>query len=74
MGWAVVFSGKAVLTKIPKAGLIYLLGGGLLYTFGVIFYRMKQRKYSHFIWHLFVLGEVFCIISLYYFIVVTDKT
>lgn len=56
MGWAVVFSGKVVLAKIPKSGLIYLLGGGLLYTFGVIFYRMKQRKYSHFIWHLFVLG------------------
>lgn len=56
MGWAVVFSGKVVLSKIPKEGLVYLLGGGLAYTFGVIFYRMKQRKYSHFIWHLFVLA------------------
>lgn len=56
MGWAVVFSGKVVLAKIPRAGLVYLLGGGLAYTLGVIFYRMKQRKYSHFIWHLFVLA------------------
>ncbi len=56
MGWAVVFSGKVVLAKIPKTGLIFLLGGGLAYTIGVIFYRMKQRKYSHFIWHLFVLA------------------
>ncbi len=56
MGWAVVFSGKAVISKVPLAGLIFLLGGGLAYTFGVIFYRMKERKYSHFVWHLFVLA------------------
>ncbi len=56
MGWAVVFSGKAVISKVPLAGLIFLLGGGLAYTFGVIFYRMKKRKYSHFVWHLFVLA------------------
>jgi hemolysin III len=56
MGWAVVFSGKIVLEKIPKEGLIYLLGGGLAYTFGILFYRMKRRKYFHFIWHLFVLA------------------
>lgn len=33
----------------------YLLGGGLLYSLGVIFYLAKF-KYSHSIWHLFVLG------------------
>ncbi len=55
MGWAVVFSGKAVISKVPLTGLVFLLGGGLAYTLGIIFYRMKKRKYSHFVWHLFVL-------------------
>ena len=35
----------------------YLLGGGLLYTLGVAFYLAKF-KYSHSIWHLFVLCGV----------------
>ncbi len=35
----------------------YLLGGGVLYSFGAMFYLMKF-KYSHSIWHLFVLGGV----------------
>ncbi len=56
MGWAVIFSGKEMLDKIPKEGLIFLLGGGIMYTLGVIFYRMKSKKFMHFIWHLFVLA------------------
>lgn len=56
MGWAVLFSGKTMLGKIPKEGLIFLLGGGIVYTLGVIFYKMKTKRYMHFIWHLFVVG------------------
>lgn len=36
----------------------YLLGGGLIYTFGVAFYLAKF-KFSHSIWHLFVLGGAY---------------
>lgn len=56
MGWAVVFSGKTVVAKVPVMGLVFLLGGGLAYTLGIIFYRMKKWKFTHFIWHLFVLA------------------
>lgn len=56
MGWTIVMFGKSVLGAIPKGGLAWLVGGGVLYTVGVIFYALKKRKYMHFIWHLFVLG------------------
>lgn len=56
MGWTVVLFGKSVLGAIPKGGLFWLVAGGVLYTVGVIFYALKNRKYMHFIWHLFVLG------------------
>lgn len=56
MGWTVVAFGPAVLRVLPKEGLIWLVGGGILYTVGIIFYVMKKHKYMHFIWHLFVLG------------------
>jgi hemolysin III len=30
--------------------------GGLLYTGGVVFYVWERVRFSHAIWHLFVLG------------------
>lgn len=56
MGWSVIVSIKNVIAIIPFSGMMFLLIGGLLYTFGIIFYKMKNVKYMHFIWHLFVLG------------------
>jgi hemolysin III len=32
------------------------MAGGLLYSIGVIFYKMKKRRFMHSVWHLFVLG------------------
>ncbi len=55
MGWAVVVAIKPLYMALPAAGFYLLVGGGLLYTFGIIFYACKW-KYAHFIWHLFVLG------------------
>lgn len=60
MGWMVVIALKPLLSQIPKAGLWWLAGGGLSYTGGVVFYAMKSVKYTHAIWHLFVLGGSIC--------------
>jgi len=37
-----------------------IVGGGLSYTIGVIFYRWEKLPYHHAIWHLFVLGGSIC--------------
>ena len=34
--------------------------GGLVYTVGAAFYAADQYRYSHPIWHLFVLGGAAC--------------
>ncbi|MBR0277028.1 MAG: hemolysin III family protein [Clostridia bacterium] len=64
MGWLIVFSFKSVLA-LGKHAVILLVAGGLLYTIGIIFYKIEKVKYFHFIWHLFVLGgsllHFFCI-------------
>ena len=39
-----------------KGRLWLLVGGGLCYTVGIVFYAMNKTKYMHFIWHLFVLS------------------
>ncbi len=56
MGWSVIISIKRVIEVINMSGFILLLAGGLLYTIGIVFYKLKKIKYMHFVWHLFVLG------------------
>lgn len=56
MGWAVIFAIKPLWEKIDTLPLIFLVIGGVLYTGGIIFYLMKESRYMHSIWHLFVVG------------------
>lgn len=56
MGWAVIFAIKPLWEKIDTLPLVFLIIGGVLYTGGIIFYLMKESRYMHSIWHLFVVG------------------
>ncbi|MBO4346925.1 MAG: hemolysin III family protein [Lachnospiraceae bacterium] len=59
MGWSIVIFAYTTIKAIPIPGLLLLLLGGITYTVGTIFYRKKGAKYTHFIWHIFVmLGSV----------------
>ena len=61
MGWLVLIVLKPLLQVLPWAGFIWLLSGGLFYTFGVIFYGLDQKlRHAHGIWHLFVLAGSIC--------------
>ena len=56
MGWFVVFVLKLALEAVPPAGMLWLLAGGLAYTFGIVFYAWKKMPYNHAVWHLFVMA------------------
>ncbi|MFT4670439.1 MAG: hemolysin III [Ulvibacter sp.] len=56
MGWLIVFDIQALLQKVDLTGILLLAGGGIAYTVGIIFYVLDRIKYSHVIWHLFVLA------------------
>ena len=56
MGWAVILVSKQLFSVLPTASIVFLVLGGLFYTFGVFFYLWKSRKYTHSIWHCFVLA------------------
>lgn len=60
MGWTVVIAVKPLLTHVPPAGIAWLVAGGLAYTGGVVFYAWTRLRYSHAIWHLFVLAGSVC--------------
>ncbi|WP_026702713.1 PAQR family membrane homeostasis protein TrhA [Salibacterium aidingense] len=56
MGWIIVFAWKPLVETLPSAGIGLLVGGGLLYTVGTVFYMWRHFPYHHAVWHLFVLG------------------
>jgi hemolysin III len=56
MGWLIIIAIKPLIENLATGALLYLLGGGLCYTFGIYFYAKDKMPYNHTIWHLFVLG------------------
>jgi hemolysin III len=61
MGWVVVFALGPLIERVPPAGLVWLVAGGLSYTVGAVVFLLDHRlRYAHFVWHLFVLGGSVC--------------
>ncbi len=60
MGWLILIAVKPLWLRVPTWGLLWLLAGGIAYTAGVAFYAAKRVRYSHFVWHLFVIAGTAC--------------
>lgn len=61
MGWLVVVALHPLVTRVPAAGLLWLLAGGIAYTAGSVFYLLDHRvRYAHLAWHLSVLAGTTC--------------
>ena len=60
MGWVAFIVAKPLWLLMPAAGLFWLLSGGIAYTAGVAFFAAHRVRYSHFVWHLFVLTGTAC--------------
>lgn len=74
LGWMAVFIIKPLVTNMPSEIFWWILGGGLAYTSGIIFYRWEKLKYHHAIWHCFVLGgSIAHFVAVYLSIPVTVK-
>ncbi len=60
MGWLFVAGVKPLWTNMEPWGLFWLGAGGLAYTVGVAFFAADRVRYSHFVWHLFVMTGSAC--------------
>ncbi len=61
MGWSILIALGPLLRALPTAGFVWLLLGGIGYTFGLVFYALSRHmNHAHGIWHLFVLGGSLC--------------
>src|SRR5207249_5556351 len=59
-GWLALIAVRPMMLAIPSAALFWLVAGGVAYTTGVLFFVNQRLRYSHFIWHLFVLAGSSC--------------
>jgi hemolysin III len=59
MGWLILVAVRPLWQRMPPMGFLWLGLGGVAYTIGVGFYT-AQWRYSHFVWHLFVLAGTAC--------------
>jgi len=60
MGWLVLIAAPQVLTRVPLSGLLWLLAGGVAYTAGIAFFAAHRVRYSHLMWHMFVIAGTIC--------------
>ena len=68
MGWLALLVIDDMRTYLSDQSLTLLIVGGLAYTIGALFYALKKVRYTHAIWHIFVLigaGSHFLSIYLY---------
>ncbi|MBN2892877.1 MAG: hemolysin III family protein [Bacteroidales bacterium] len=69
MGWLIVFDINHLFHTIGLWGFVFLMGGGVFYTLGVVFFRMHKVRYHHLVWHIFViLGTIMHFISVYFYV------
>lgn len=66
MGWLFLFALHQIIPAVSNASLVLLLGGGLFYSIGTIFFITDKPNLwpgyfdAHDLWHLFVLGGSTC--------------
>lgn len=70
MGWSAATMIQPLHEGLGAAGFAWLLGGGIAYTAGIVFYVLDARlRHAHGIWHLFVLaGSAAHYVTIYFYV------
>jgi hemolysin III len=68
LGWSGLTLAPTLIETYPNVFYL-ILSGGIFYSVGVFFYATRFFKYSHFVWHIFVLlGTVSHFFAIYLYI------
>jgi hemolysin III len=60
MGWLVLAAIVPVFRALDGWTFGWLLAGGACYTLGTLFYHRPAMRYSHAVWHMFVIAGSVC--------------
>lgn len=70
MGWCILVCVPKTIEAMTLPGFLFLLGGGIAYSLGAVFYGFgKKKRYAHSVFHLFVvLGAALQFVSIYFYL------
>ena len=60
MGWSGFMLHDSVAAALPTMALWFVMAGGALYSFGVVFHAWRTLRFQNAIWHAFVLLGAAC--------------
>jgi hemolysin III len=60
MGWLIIVAAKPTMQALDGWTFGWLMAGGVFYTLGTVFYHRPSMRYSHAVWHMFVIGGSVC--------------
>jgi hemolysin III len=60
MGWIMIAGGRRFFAHLPNEVLTLVFVGAGLYSVGVFFYLWDKYRYTHAVWHVFVLAAALC--------------
>lgn len=70
LGWCVLLAIRPIMENLASGGLILLLAGGIAYSIGALVYAKKGIRYSHSVWHVYVLiGSMFHFASVFFYVI-----
>ncbi len=70
MGWLIIIAIKPLNENLATGGLWWLLGGGISYSVGAVFYMVKKIPYNHAIFHIWVLlGSLAHFIAVFFYVI-----
>ena len=69
MGWLIIVAIKPLNAHLATGGLWWLLGGGISYSVGAVFYILNKMPYNHAIFHIWVLlGSLAHFIAVFFYV------
>ena len=60
MGWLAIFILPTLIHETSLLFILFIALGGVMYTIGTFFYAKPQKKFFHFIWHIFIILASLC--------------
>ena len=68
MGWLAIFIFPTLIKETQPIFIILIALGGVMYTMGTFFYSKPQKRYFHFVWHIFIILASIChLLAILYF-------
>ena len=69
MGWTIVFVFRDIYNNLSPLSFGFLLGSGILFSLGTIPFLLDKIRFTHAIWHIFVLaGSTLGFLSVFFLV------